>query len=197
MTPTPEQLKTEIETGPLAASLLPLWNGPTAVFPSEPEPPVAPLPGSPLDPDDAASVEAWAAYQTRQRWERIRSRFGRLTSATAHDVLEILRRPDGTTRDVPRVMALTDLVGLFAPSEVAAVFTHDRFPEFRDTVNNQDHGGAKAMADLFAGLGVISAGSATAFATYANGEQSVPCSRLTALDWTGVDYDLLAAAKGV
>lgn len=91
---TAADLKAGIETGPLAAALAPFWAD---VFPHEPEPSDVPLPTKTEPPaadesEAAAALRAeWAAWQTRQRWERISYRFGLLTPDACHHLLRLLR----------------------------------------------------------------------------------------------------------
>ena len=145
--PTPAQLKAEIESGPLAASLAAPWSQ-----------------GHDL---------------------------------TVADVLN--STATGRTRQVARTLSLTDLAtsGGFAPTSVAAVFSHVRFSDFRDVINKQDVAGAVAMATLFAATGVIQPADLSAFTTYATTPVSVTCSRAAELGWEPVNHLDVGEARKV
>jgi hypothetical protein len=184
-TPTPAELKAEIESGPLAASLAGPW---ATVFETEPEPQL----GDFDPPDQQGKYDRAVA-----RRERIAPRFGTLTPDGIHDLFKVLRDPSLSSRRVPRTMALGDLIGAgFEPASVGAVFLHDRFTEFRDVVNKQDHAGAKEMATMFAATGTIQPSDVAAFVAYADATVNEACSRLTAREWE-VTEPLLQAAKAV
>lgn len=81
------ELRTFIETGPLAAALAPHWAD---TFPREPEPPDVPRPEG---IDDGS--EAWVAWQARRRWLRISYRFGLLTPDALHHLVRLLGSLEG------------------------------------------------------------------------------------------------------
>lgn len=183
--PSPAELKTEIESGPLAAALAPAW---AKVFPTEPEPTLG----------DFAEPDRQGKYiRAHARWNRIKDRFGKLTPDGAFEVRAVLADATLSSRRVPRKMSLADLPARgFAVGSIAAVFNHQRFTEFRDIVNGQDHAGAKEMAAMFAAVGVITSADLGVFNAYADETVNEACSRLTAREWE-VTEPLLQAAKAV
>lgn len=171
--PTASQLKSEIESGPLAAELATHW---AAVFPTETEP-----------------AEGTPAHA---RWLRIRGRFGMLTPDAVHGLLKSLNDPTKRTRSVPRKLDLVDLPGAgFDTASLAAVFVHPRYAEFRDVIKEQNHTGAVAMAVMFRALNVVTQADLDAFTSYSQQTTTVPCSRLTELGWAVTESDLQAAKK--
>lgn len=198
---TAADLKAEIETGPLAAALAPFWAD---VFPTEPEPPAA---DRPEGIDDGSP--AWAAWQARQRWERISYRFGRLTPDAAFGLLAVLH--DGTRRSRPFPIAVgsftTFLAGRGLLRKIKAATTNATYPEaVRDicdlvatvTLAAPDRQVDPAdpqtagMVGALVTAGIATADDAAALAAYC----ARPCSRLAELGWA-VDEAALHAAKAV
>lgn len=199
MTPTPAEVKTEVESGPLSVRLAQHW---AAVFPTEPEPPNVAMPKAPLNRGDPASVNAWAAYQTRKRWERIQGRFGYLTPDAAAGIVSAMMAPT-RTRDLA-VMTRAAFLAAIAPTAVTAAAAGDAvrlrwFELIRlavagdlDTVN----AGRVELQKLFDAAvrdGLLSAAQRDTLRTAG----TVPCSRLDELGWTGVTTDLVVQAKAV
>lgn len=77
-------LKAEIEGRP---ELAPYWN---TTFEVEPEPIDIPKPDRSIPHTD----KQWTDWQTRQRWLRIKSRFGSLHPDAAYAIVECLRKAD-------------------------------------------------------------------------------------------------------
>lgn len=181
-TPTPAELKAEVESGPLSAALLPFWSD---VFQSEDEP---------AEDDEAGHA----------RWDRIKSRFGTLTSDGAAGCLGVLRDPARRTRTVAvglpvftnflmargLLKALIDGQG-HADPQVASVCwgvvlliqgASDR------AVDPSDPATAGMVNALVAG-GVFTRADADAFAAFC----TRPASRLDELGWTVTVEDFRAA----
>lgn len=198
---TPQQLKTEVETGPLAAALAPFWAG---VFPAEPEPPAPEPPQAP--PGDPAWAAYEAAVQSRLRWERIRGRAGTLTPDAAYGVLAVLG--DGTRRSRPAPMPVGDFAvflagrGLLRPIKEAAA-NPLRPPAVRDVCDlvatlvtaSPDRvvdPASPAVRDM---MGTLVAGGLVGPADWDAWLAACrrPCSRLAELGWAVSAGDLQAA----
>ena len=174
---TADQIRTEIETGPLAAELATFWGD---VFPTEPEPPA----------DDPA----------RPRWERISGRFGQLKPDAAYDLCRVLTDPTRRTRATPGVSRGSFLAAL-APLAIALAGKDAATQQKWLPVLNLATGGddevniarpdLQAMFDLAVADGLMSADLRAYLAT----GPALPCSRADELGWVGLTPDLIAVAK--
>lgn len=183
---TPQQLKTEIETGPLSQELAGPWGN---VFPTELQP-------SQIDPE--------ITQETRDRWERIKHRFGKLTPDGIYDLLRILNTKTRSKPQQITVAAFTRLLagrGLLRKLKVEAtqqgpvgdicdliVTITNSAPESKvDPADPEVLG----MIDAVVMSGIATADDKTAFLTAC----SQPCSRAEELGWTVTESDLNAAKE--
>lgn len=180
---TPQQLKTEIETGPLAQELSGPWSD---VFPVEPEPPVD------------------APQEAKDRWARINHRFGKLTPDAVYGILQVLNAgtqsmPQRTTvATFTRFLASRGLLRkLKAGATVAGpigdicdliVTITNSAPESKVDPADPE---VMAMIDAVVMSGIATADDKAAFLAVC----SQPCSRAQVLGWTITEQDLHAAKE--
>ena len=81
---TYEELRQEIEHGPLADVLRHHWHD---VFADGPEPPCVEKPSGDYDP----GAPAWTAWQAHERWARLQARQGKLKTDAAFAIHALLR----------------------------------------------------------------------------------------------------------
>lgn len=185
--PSVAELKTEIETGPLAAACAPFW---AQVFPTEPEP--------------AQDSPA------RARWDRIKFRFGTLEPDGAFGVLAVLNDPArGRTRLEPiRVSAFAQfaaargfLVNVQTTAADAGANASIRnicallmltIQGASDRSIDPNDAPTVDMIDALVAAGVASADDKAALLAAC----TVPCSRLDELGWQNVTIEAVQAAKG-
>lgn len=189
---TTADLKTEIESGPLAAVLAPFL---TDVFPAEPEPPAAP---KPTDGPDTGGP-AWEAYQTRARWERIRHRFGLLTPEACDGILRVLSAPSFTrlSPEVTRGQFMATLAKLSVRLSGKATDVVDRWKLILTLAAGGDDRINLArpdVADMFA-LAVADGLLSTEEKDAILSGVPVSCSRLDLLGWS-VTGDVIQVAVG-
>lgn len=180
---TPQELKTEIESGRLASQAAGLWSG---VFPTEAE------------PAEDAPLEA------KTRWERIRHRFGKLTPDSIFGLLELF---NAKTEMAPRpitVAAFTRFLasrGLLRKLKTGAA-TPGPIGDICDlivTITNSapeslvdpNDVGIFQMIDAVVQSGIATAEDKTAFLAVC--EQ--PCSLSSILGWVVTEQDLHAAKE--
>ena len=177
---THAELKAEIESGPLAAALAPLWAN---VFPAEPEP-----------------VEEAA----KPRWDRIKHRFGKLTPDGVYDILQLL---NANTQSMPQQITVATFTrflasrGLLRKLKAAAgtpgpigdicdliVTITNSAPESKVDAADPE---VMAMIDAVVMSGIATAEDKAAFLAVC----SQPCSRVQQLGWAITEQDLHAAKE--
>lgn len=188
MKPTAQQLKDEIEKGPLSESLATPWSN---VFPTEQDPRLV------------------SAHPVQQRWERIKFRFGLLTPDAIFDIEKILNDPSLRSKKFPMAVATFAkfLAGRGLLRKIKAAVTDpavpDRIKDICDLVDTLTKSAPDRTIDpnLPEEAGMIAAMIASGLATAQDGAAfnvavSAPCSRLAELGWQ-INADLLQQAKQI
>jgi hypothetical protein len=188
--PTALQLKTEITTGPLAAGLADAWGN---VFPTEVDPSLSPF------------------HPVQQRYERIKDRFGRLTPDGAFDILKVLNNETLRSKAFPISMATftkwlavkgllrkiknapTDPTVLNATVKDVCDLVGTMVLSAPDRLIDPLETETTTMINVLVAGGIVTSEQKAEFLTYC----TKPCSRLSELGWTGVDYELLTQAKAL
>lgn len=177
MIPTPQQLRDEIEGGPLSLALAPFWGD---VFPTEPEP----------------AVEDTSAHA---RWERLVPRFGKLTGDAIYGIQDVFNSVL-TGRFVTSYMIYRgQFAGMLASvTLILATKSETVQAKWRPVLTlvpaEDVQVDVRNIADILDAAVTDELMSAELVADIKDGSP-VPCSRLTELGWTGVTADLLQQAR--
>jgi len=177
------ELKSEIETGPLATAMAPFWAD---VFPVEPEPPES------------------APQEAKDRWSRIQHRFGKLTPDAVYNLLSIFSAQTQSSPQPITVAVFTQFLasrGLLRKIKAAATAAGPigDICDLIVTISNSAPGnhvdpsdqGVIAMVDAVVAAGIATSEDKTEFLAAC----SQPCSRLFVLGWAVTERDLHAAKE--